>query len=56
MDNMRQMDEQRYAADLTAIAEAVAKGVSEQSVLQLAGECGIERRDLEQILNIRRVA
>lgn len=57
MDGLQQqLDEERYAADLTAIAECVAKGVSERAVLQLASECAIDRRDLEPILRLKRSA
>lgn len=56
MDNQQQLQEERYAADLTAIAECVAKGVSDSAVMQLAGECGIAPADLSKVLNFREAA
>jgi predicted ATP-dependent serine protease len=53
---MSELEQERYVADLTALAECVARGVSDKSVLQLAGECGIGKRDIDVILNIREAA
>jgi hypothetical protein len=50
---MDELNEERYVEDLTAIAECVSKGVSERAVLQLAGECGIAKQDLDVVLNFR---
>lgn len=52
------MDEkqERYAADLTALAEAIAKGVSQTAVEQLAFECGIERHDMNVLWNFKQEA
>lgn len=55
-DNQQQIHEERYAADLTALAECIAKGVSDKSVQQLAAECAVDRRDLNKLLNIKEVA
>lgn len=51
MDNwQQQMEAERYSADLKAIAECIARGVSDESVIQLAVECGIDLRDIQPIL------
>lgn len=50
---MRYDEEQRYAEDLTAIAECISKGVSDKAVFTLASECGIQPQDLDRVLNFR---
>lgn len=47
--NLAELYSERYIADLRAIAEAVSKGVSNESVYQLACECGLDKRDVEAI-------
>jgi|GEM_PF-6489130 len=46
----QELEAERYQEDLKALAECVARGVSDESILQLAHECGIDRRDLGVLL------
>jgi hypothetical protein len=42
-------DKELYLANLTALAECVARGVSQETVYQLAYEAGIDRQDIESL-------
>lgn len=53
---MDELQQERYAADLTALAECIAKGVSQKAIEQLAFECGIHRRDMEVLWNFKQEA
>ena len=47
------MDEELYAAVLTALTEATVRGVSDKSVLDLASASGVDSRDLDVVLNFK---
>lgn len=47
------MNDERYAAVLTHLAECAVKGVSDNAILDLAELCKADKRDVKQILNFR---
>lgn len=46
MNEQQQLEQERYETTLAALNECVLKGVSYESVLTLAFETGIDRRDI----------
>lgn len=44
-----ELEAERYAADLKAIAECIAHKISYESVAQLAFECGIDSKTVAQM-------
>ncbi len=47
------MDDELYAATLTALTECVVHGVSDKAVLDLASASGVDARDLDVVLNFK---
>lgn len=50
MTYLTESAQDRYQANMRALAECINLGVSEQSINQLAFEAGIDKRDIQNIL------
>lgn len=51
MDDRQELEQERYETALAALRECVLKGVSENSVLILAVDCGVDQRDIFKTLS-----